>query len=65
MIRVMPNHDHHPAPDTPRCGSCRQPGGPFVVMENARSYCVRCAVEIREATGIASANVRADAPRLR
>ena len=41
------------------------PGGPFVLMENGRDYCVRCAVEIREATGIAAANVRADAPRIR
>jgi hypothetical protein len=34
-------------------------------MENGRDYCLRCAVEIREATGIASADRRAEAPRLR
>jgi hypothetical protein len=49
----------------PRCGSCRAPGGPFVLMENGRDYCVRCAVEIREVTGIVSADRRSDAPRIR
>jgi hypothetical protein len=34
-------------------------------MENGREYCLRCAVEIREVTGLASANLRPDAPRLR
>jgi ribosomal protein S26 len=34
-------------------------------MENRRHYCVRCAVEIREVTGITAADRRADAPRIR
>ena len=65
MIPVVSHHNPNPLPPAPRCGSCRVPGGPFVLMENGRQYCVRCAVEIREATGIVSADGRADAPRIR
>ena len=65
MIPLMPHHHSRPQPPEPRCGSCRRPGGPFVLMENGRDYCVRCAVEIREVTGIASIDARADASRIR
>jgi len=61
----VPEHPARTTPPIPRCGSCRIPGGPFVMMENGRDYCVRCAIEIREVTGISAVTGRADAPQLR